>query len=202
MCRYVASAGEPIVFAEEKAVTDADLGQIYNGKSLREFMWTKSLKAFVQSTEGPLRRMILVCSVETIHPTLHLAAAVVGARLQQNFCVPMLRFEPVSGLVVAFTETFRTRQKAFVGIVAAAANRTRSSSRDAAIRLLSLKGFKAEFQNQAYRSKRWMKTWSIVYEDSEFDALVKTIPPEEREVTRSLPEFLQHCCPLAKRILR
>ena len=89
-----------------------------------------------------------------------------------------------------------------MGIGAAAANRTRSSSRDAAIRLLSLKGFKAEFQNQAYRSKRWMKTWSIVYEDSEFDALVKTIPPEEREVTRSLPEFLQHCCPLAKRILR
>ena len=141
MCRYVASAGEPIVFAEEKAVTDADLGQIYNGKSLREFMWTKSLKAFVKSTEGPLRRMILVRSVETIHPTLHLAAAVVGARLQQNFCVPMLRFEPVSGLVVAFTDRFRTREAAFVEIVKAAANRTRRS-RDAAIRLLPSRSLK------------------------------------------------------------
>ena len=202
MCRYVASAGDPIVFVEKNAVTDADLEQVYNGKSLREFTWQKTLRAFVQSTEGQLRRMILVRSVETIHPTLHLAAAVVGARLQQAFCVPMLRFEPVSGLVVAFTETFRTRQKAFVGIVAAAAKRTRSSSRDAAIRLLTLKNFEAEFENQAYRSKRWMKKWSIVYEDSEFDALVKTIPPEEREVTRSLLEFLQHCCPFAKRILR
>ena len=54
-----------------------------------------------------------------------------------------------------------------------------------------LKNFKAEFQNQAYRSKRWMNKWSIVYEDSELNDLMKTIPPEERDVTRSLTEFLQ-----------
>ena len=101
----------------------------------------------------------------------------------------MLRFEPVSGLVVAFTETFRIRQKAFVGIAAAAAKRTRSSSRDAAIRLLSLKEFKADFQNQPYRSKRWMKKWSILYEDSEFNDLMATIPPEQHEVIRPLKVF-------------
>ena len=97
-------------WVEQNAVTDADLEQVYNGKSLREFLWNKSLKAFVKSTEGQLRRMILVCSVETIPPTLHLAAAVVGARLQEDVRVPLLRFAPLRGLAVAFAKDFETHK--------------------------------------------------------------------------------------------
>ena len=79
--RHLGGIGGPIVFAEKGAVAAADLDKLHNGKLVRDLLWTGSIRDFVLSTDGPLRRISWVRSVRAIPPHVHLAAAVVGARL-------------------------------------------------------------------------------------------------------------------------
>ena len=90
MWRQLGGIGGPTVVAEKGAVADADLDKVHNGKSLRDLLRTGSIRDFVVSTHGPLRRISSVHSVQAIPPHLHLAAAVVGARLLEYVRVPVL----------------------------------------------------------------------------------------------------------------
>ena len=100
---------------------------------------------------------MLVRSVHAIPPHLHLVAAVVGARLQEDVRVPLLRFAPLRGLVVAFTQESERRNHALVGVVKAAGKSGRRPGEPPAIRHVVLKKFFLEFNTEGqFTQNQWL----------------------------------------------
>ena len=81
------------------------LDEVFGGKALRSYV-THDLRQYVQKTIAPRRRIILVGDVAQVPWHLQLAAGVLGARVQTQVLTPLLQYEPIPSLTLAFTKSF------------------------------------------------------------------------------------------------
>ena len=105
--------GPPLIFMEPGVETtcgrrgmDEDCG----GRPLRD-RFEASLHAFVRANLALQRRVILVRNASDIPCHLRLAASLVGARVQETLLTPLLQFQRVEGMHLAFTKNFATHRQ-------------------------------------------------------------------------------------------
>lgn len=113
--RSLGGTGDPMIYIEPGVAPSGFLDRDLGGKPLRDYT-VPSIDAFVSSMVAPLRRIMLVRSVENISPEMQLAAAVTRARVQQQLLVPLLHFSQPGPLVLCFTAAFAREEKRTVTV--------------------------------------------------------------------------------------
>jgi hypothetical protein len=100
---YVASRMDPWVWIlEGSAQLDY---QPAGGRPMSE-VGTLDMQQFVRTAVHPDRRLILVPAVACIPRVVQMVAVLLGARVQEHILTPMLKYEGVKCLKLAFTKAF------------------------------------------------------------------------------------------------
>ena len=99
------------------------MDETFQGRPLRSYSFTGTLVEYTRSLENRFRRIILVPSLATSTMEVQMAAALVGARVQEQLLVPALKFRALRAHIFAFSKDFRQKHKRVVAIIRAAAAR-------------------------------------------------------------------------------
>ena len=187
--------GKPLLFLQE-GVTDSlpgrGLDEEYWGRPMRALVWTSGIRTYVESREDMLRRIILVSSLAAIPDNLKLAAAFLGARVQEELLVPALHFATLARHTFACTQHFQRRHAGVMAVIRGVAARV-YVPKTARIRLRTPAQFIAEYDGMPEKSRARQRTWwTLLYEAIE-DVELTDVSDEGKEVARSLPEFMQGC---------
>ena len=131
-------------------------------------------------------------SLASIPDDLRLAAAFVGARVQEELLVPALHFSPLARHTFACTKHFRRKHAGVTAAIRGAAARACVPG-TTRITLRSVDQFVATYDGMPQKSKaRQRKWWTLLYEDVQ-DVEVGGVSDQVKEVARSLPEFMHEC---------
>lgn len=99
------------------------MDETFQGRPLRSYSFTGNLVEYTRSLENRFRRIILVPSLATLTMEVQMAAALVGARVQEQLLVPALKFRALRAHIFAFSKDFSQKHKRLVAIIRAAAAR-------------------------------------------------------------------------------
>ena len=187
--------GRPLLFLQQ-GVTDSlpgrGLDEEYWGRPLRELVWPHGIAQYVTSRQDMLRRIILVSSLADIPDDLRLAAAFLGARVQEELLVPALHFAPLVKHTFACTQHFQRKHAGLMAVIRGAAAQAVVPG-TARIRVRTPGQFAAEYDRLADRSRAYQrKWWTFLYEAME-DVEVASVSDAVKGVARSLPEFMHTC---------
>ena len=168
------------------------LDEEYWGRPLRELVWQRGIGTYVSSPKDMLRRIILVSSLAAIPDDLRLAAAFLGARVQEELLVPALHFAPLVRHTFACTQHFQRKHASLMAVIRGAAARVVVPG-TARIRLRTLAQFADEYDRMEEKSRaRQRKKWTLLYE-AIADVEVANVSAAVKGVSRSLPEFMHTC---------
>ena len=118
--------GSPLVFvmpAATGSLAGRGMDETFQRRPLRSYAFTGDLVEYTRSLENRLRRIILVPSLATLTMEVQMAAAFVGARVQEQLLVPAVKFRALGAHTFAFSKDFCQKHKRFVKITRAAAAR-------------------------------------------------------------------------------
>ena len=161
------------------------------GRPLRDRV-QGSLDCFLRSNEAIQRRVILVCSIANIPAELQLAAALVGARVQEDMRVDMMHFQQIEGLHISFTKRFAAMHKAVVAAARSGSQRTPFPGRPRCITVYRPKRCFHEVHKVGVKAA--VNKFAIVYACPE-DEEVATLRPQQARCARSWSEVSpQACC--------
>ena len=193
---FRAMGGNPLVFLQEGA-TDNLSGrgldeEMVGGRPLRDYIWADDLRDYVASARDARRRLILVRSLACVPDDLRLAAAFLGARVQEQLRVPALHFAALVRHTFACTAHFRRQHADVVAVIRGAAARAAVPG-TARVALRSVCQFSVAYDAMPEKSKgRQRLFWTLLYEDIQ-DVEVANLSLEVKQVARSLPEFMRAC---------
>ena len=117
--------GSPRIYMEpgvEDTLPGHGLEEDCGGKPLKGLL-ERDLHTFVRTNEALERRMILVRNAAEMPWPLRLAASFVGARVQEQILTPLLHFQRLEGMHIAFTKNFATHPQQVVVVARNASER-------------------------------------------------------------------------------
>ena len=185
--------GLPLVLLEAGSVdglAGRGLDEVYMGKPLRDLVFAGSCADYVRSPHALARRVIVVRTLASIPEDLHLAAMLLGARVQEQVLIPGLHFTRRPGWAIACTPEFRKRHAAVVRVIDAAMESKRAASMSVA-KLCLAWGVLRPGQRQRLR-----KSWVLFYE-THLDQGLSELADGAKDIARTFAEFLRTCTAVA-----
>ena len=181
--------GSPLVLLEEGA-TDGLVGrgldEVYVGKPLGDHLFRGSCADYVGSPLAPNRRIILVKTLAHVPEELHIAAMLLGARVQQQVLVPGLRFIRQVGWAFACTREFR-RAHAAVARVLDGATRGQSA------RVMSIGDLAVAWGGLRPGQRRNLQKRFNIFYVAPTDKGLAELPAGAKSIARTLAEFSRTC---------
>jgi hypothetical protein len=185
--------GTPLVLLEEGSVdglAGRGLDEVYMGKPLRDLVFAGSCAEYLRSPLALDRRVIVVRTLASIPEDLHLAAQLLGARIQEQVLNPGLHFTKRIGWAFACTAEFRKKHVAVARVIDAAMESKRAARMSSADLCVAWRALRPRQQ------QRLQKSWNLFYE-THMDQGLHEITDGSKSITRTFKEFVRTCASLA-----
>ena len=167
------------------------MDETFQGRPLRSYSFTGTLVEYTRSLENRFRRIILVPSLATSTMEVQMAAALVGARVQEQLLVPALKFRALRAHIFAFSKDFRQKHKRVVAIIRAVA--ARPVVDQGKITLMKTNALLEEVRKKTERGRHaWKNNSTFLYSDVN-EAETKSLSEAGAQVARTIEEFLRVC---------
>ena len=135
----------------------------------------------------------MVPSLATLTTEVQMAAAFLGARVQEQLLVPALKFKALSAHVFAFSPGFCQKHKRLVPIIRAVAARPVVGQGPRFI-VTKRKAFLEEVSNKVNNEgDAWKKNMTCLYSSAD-ETETKSLSEAGTQVARTTEEFLRFFC--------
>ncbi len=185
LCREL--SGTPLVFVEKDAVETLagnGLDEMCGGRPMSEYVHRGSLEEYVDTYVASNRRVLIVRNLAQVPRAVQLAAAVLGARAQEQLLMPGLRFASMAQHTFACTDEFARKNKEVVRVLRAAERRDVVLRQRATVTLLRLEAFATAARSRAAGNR------TILY-GSASDPALGTMSSALEKFARTFEEFMR-----------